>query len=85
MGFIYAVAQDEVLRLNPTGLDVLKREGQWPIEGDVVRGVDVTASFFQDITVNRDGIYHVLDSSEAVSSPTMTGEPPLCVWLKRCV
>lgn len=62
VGFIYAVAQDEVRRLNPTGLDVLKREGQWPIEGDVVRGVDVTASFFQDISVNRDGIYHVLDS-----------------------
>ncbi len=61
-GFIYAVAKDEVRRLNPTGLDVLSREGQWPIEGDINLPSDVNASFLTDITVTDYGIYHVLDS-----------------------
>lgn len=62
VGFIYAVAKDEVRRLNPTGLDVLQREGQWPIVGDIQPPADVNDSFFRDITVSRNGIYHVLDS-----------------------
>ncbi|HHT35985.1 MAG: YIP1 family protein [Candidatus Wallacebacter cryptica] len=61
-GFIYAVAKDEVRRLNPTGLDVLNREGQWPVVGDVNLPPDTNSSFLTDITVNDYGIYHVLDS-----------------------
>ncbi len=61
-GFIYAVAKDEVRRLNPTGLDVLNRQGLWPIEGDVNLPAGTNASFLTDITVDDYGIYHVLDS-----------------------
>jgi len=61
-GFIYAVAKDQVRRLNPTGLDVLVREGMWPIVGDINVPSGVGASFLTDITVDDYGIYHVLDS-----------------------
>jgi DNA-binding beta-propeller fold protein YncE len=61
-GFIYAVAKDEVRRLNPTGLDVLNRQGLWPVVGDIGLPVDTNPSFLTDITVDGYGIYHVLDS-----------------------
>jgi DNA-binding beta-propeller fold protein YncE len=61
-GFIYAVAKDEVRRLNPTGLDVLNRQGLWPVVGDIGLPADTNPSFLTDITVDDYGIYHVLDS-----------------------
>lgn len=61
-GFIYAVAKDQVRRLNPTGLDVLNRQGLWPVVGDPFVAADANPSFLTDITVDDYGIYHVLDS-----------------------
>ncbi|WP_372632568.1 NHL repeat-containing protein [Cohnella sp.] len=68
-GFIYttnsdANSQTPIRRLNPTGIDVLRRQGYWIPMGDIayanigeVRG----PSLFADIAVTDSGMYSALD------------------------
>lgn len=55
-----------IKRLNPTGADILKRNGFFPPAGDVdVRfgyGKEYGPSTFIDVTIQESGIYSILDS-----------------------
>jgi len=69
-GFIYATnidpgSQTPVKRISPSGDDVLKRYGYFPVAGDVryrLAGADGGPSKLIDIKVREGGTYSVLDS-----------------------
>ncbi len=55
---------DAVRRLNPTGTDILRRLGNYPIDGDLYRSSeDAVWSKFVDICATEYGCYFVLDSA----------------------
>lgn len=55
---------DSVRRLNPTGTDILRRLGNYPITGDLYSSSDTASwSKFTDICATEYGCYFVLDSS----------------------
>ncbi|SEO18237.1 NHL repeat-containing protein [Amphibacillus marinus] len=68
-GFIYTTNSElnsntPIQRLNPTGEDVIRREGYHPLVGDLEFahiGDQSGGSFFVDITVNDYGMYSALD------------------------
>lgn len=53
---------DVVRRLNPTGVDVLRRLGNVPVAGDV--GATAEGTKFNDIAATSFGTYFVLDSAQ---------------------
>jgi hypothetical protein len=69
-GFLYTTTAEEfadapVRRLNPSGADVLRRDGYFPQMGDIHigrSGSRIGPSTFVSVTVDRNGIYSVLDS-----------------------
>ena len=51
-------------RLNPTGTDVIRKEGYHNVEGDILfsmRGDVIGGSSFIDVNVNEYGMYSALD------------------------
>lgn len=71
-GFIYACSSyvssrdisrgaNPIVRLNPTGVDILRRYGYGPPIGDYVSGRFEMASRLVDIAVSQNGFYSVLD------------------------
>ena len=68
-GFVYATnidvgPKEPIKRLNPSGEDVLKRFGYFPVAGDIYYRRTVGPSKFVDIKVLGDGIYSALDSTQ---------------------
>ncbi|MFG1735097.1 gluconolactonase [Paenibacillus sp. 843] len=68
-GFVYATnidvgSKEPIKRLNPSGEDVLKRFGYFPVAGDIYYRRTVGPSKFVDIKVLGDGIYSALDSTQ---------------------
>ncbi|MGE7825854.1 gluconolactonase [Paenibacillus sp. NPDC093718] len=68
-GFVYATnidvgSKEPIKRLNPSGEDVLKRFGYFPVAGDIYYRTTVGPSKFVDIKVLGDGIYSALDSTQ---------------------
>jgi hypothetical protein len=66
-GFIYTTtaelnSSDPVKRLNPTGVDVLRREGYFVPRGDVYSPAPNQSSILVDVNVGANGVYGVLDS-----------------------
>lgn len=60
----YKRGADAVRRLNPTGTDILRRLGNYPIIGDLYSASDTTNwSKFVDISATDYGCYFVLDSA----------------------
>ncbi|MFC4808583.1 gluconolactonase [Paenibacillus sp. GCM10023250] len=72
-GFVYATAIDiasdtPIRRLNPSGDDVLKRLGYWPVKGDIrfrMFGNNSGPPKFTDIKVLGGGMYVALDANRA--------------------
>jgi len=70
-GFLYATNQEKntprpIQKLNPSGNDVLRREGYGPPRGDLqfaYRGEFSGSSLLIDVDVNDYGVYSVLDSN----------------------
>jgi hypothetical protein len=66
-GFIYATSSgtstSPIQRINPKGMDVLRKNGYVDPIGDVVRMPDQVRSGLTSITVNGYGMYSVLDRS----------------------
>lgn len=68
--FIYAttseaMSNEPVKRLNPSGFDVLRREGYFSPKGDVqwsLSGTRSGSSALTDVAVDRNGMYSILDS-----------------------
>ncbi len=55
---------DAIRLLNPTGTDILRRLGNYPIVGDLTReGLETTYSKFVDSAVTDFGVYFVLDQT----------------------
>ena len=54
---------DAIRRLNPTGNDVLRRLGHYPITGDQYRSQDNKWSSFTDVAATGFGCYFVLDNA----------------------
>ena len=68
-GFVYATNIDPgsdqpIKRLNPSGADVLKRYGYFPVRGDIYYRMSVGPSKFIDLKVLGDGMYAALDSTQ---------------------
>jgi hypothetical protein len=68
-GFVYATnidvgSREPMKRLNPSGEDVLKRFGYFPVAGDIYYRRTVGPSKFVDIKVLGDGMYSALDSTQ---------------------
>jgi len=69
-GFIYATVSEEfsldpIRRLNPSGADVLKREGYFPPIGDIrftFAGTRRGPSMIISVAVDQHGMYSILDS-----------------------
>jgi DNA-binding beta-propeller fold protein YncE len=69
-GFIYTTSTEiagteTIKRLNPSGTDVLKRDGYYPPRGDIEyakTGSKVGGSVLTDIAVHEYGVYSVLDT-----------------------
>lgn len=69
-GFIFATSSDSysddpVKRLNPSGIDVLRRAGYFHPKGDVtftISGTRPGTSTIVDVAVDRSGIYSILDN-----------------------
>jgi len=66
-GFIYTTTADvastePIRRLNPTGADVLRREGYFFPMGDVYSGSAAASSVLIDVKVGANGVYSALDS-----------------------
>ena len=66
-GFLYVAEKNEVRRLNPSGTDVLRRNGFFEPMGDVPTAVEhrlsetIRPSAFVDIVARENGLYSVLD------------------------
>ena len=68
-GFIYTTNSEyntktPLQRLNPTGTDVIRKEGYHNVEGDILfpmRGDVIGGSSFIDVNVNEYGMYSALD------------------------
>lgn len=55
---------DAIRRLNPTGVDILRRLGNYPINGDLYRASQTSMfSKFTDVVATDYGCYFVLDSA----------------------
>ena len=54
---------DAVRRLNPTGNDILRRLGHYPIIGDLYKSEDNKWSSFTDIAATDYGCYFILDNA----------------------
>ena len=54
---------DAIRRLNPTGKDILRRLGHYPITGDQYRSEDGKWSSFIDVAATEYGCYFVLDNA----------------------
>ncbi|MCR5278976.1 MAG: NHL repeat-containing protein [Lachnospiraceae bacterium] len=54
---------DAVRRLNPTGKDILRRLGHYPINGDQYQSKDGNWSSFTDVTATDYGCYFILDNA----------------------
>lgn len=68
-GFIYATNSDsstiyKVVRLNPSGVNVIRQEGYTLPIGDIATARDESRSNFIAVSVNDYGMYLVLDSSK---------------------
>lgn len=69
-GFLYTTtsevnSNEPIKRLNPSGVDILRREGFFPPKGDLQYlevGSVTGSSTFVDIVADDAGIYHALDS-----------------------
>lgn len=66
-GFIFTTTaeigtEEPVKRLNPTGVDVLRREGYFSPKGDFYSGRPEESSLLIDVKVGQNGMYSVLDS-----------------------
>ncbi|HCA69623.1 MAG TPA: hypothetical protein DEP17_04190 [Lachnospiraceae bacterium] len=59
----YMEGADTVRRLNPTGTDILRRLGNYPIIGDLYSTADSNWSVFSDIYATDYGCYFILDSA----------------------
>ncbi|MBQ8639897.1 MAG: NHL repeat-containing protein [Lachnospiraceae bacterium] len=60
----YASGADTIRRLNPTGTDVLRRLGNYPINGDLYSAdEDAKWSSFCDVASTEYGCYFILDSA----------------------
>ncbi|MGI2297806.1 YIP1 family protein [Paenibacillus sp. GXUN7292] len=69
-GFIFATSAEQseepVKRLNPSGIDVLKRSGYWPPMGDKIysfTGTRSDPSSIHYVTPDKNGIYSILDQT----------------------
>lgn len=66
-GFLYVTEHNQIRRLNPSGTDVLRRNGFFEPIGDVPAAEEYTlsetirASSFVDIVARENGLYSVLD------------------------
>ncbi len=67
-GFIYTTTSERnsltpIKRLNPSGIDILRREGYYSPQGDLqyTFGTNGGSSIFMDIDVNEYGMYSALD------------------------
>ena len=62
-GFLYACEKNQVRRLNPAGVDVLRRNGFHEPVGDVSVADQAwqEPSYFEDVVARESGIYSVLD------------------------
>ena len=54
---------DAIRRLNPTGKDILRRLGHYPINGDQYRSEDGKWSSFSDVAATEYGCYFILDKA----------------------
>jgi len=68
-GFLYATnidisTQTPIKRLNPSGVDVLKRYGYFDVKGDIFFRSSTGPSRFVDIKYLNDGLYSGLDSNQ---------------------
>lgn len=68
-GFVYATNIDlnsttPIKRLNPSGVDVLKRYGYLDVKGDIVFRMSVGPSILIDTKYLGDGLYSALDSNQ---------------------
>ncbi len=54
---------DAIRRLNPTGKDILRRLGHYPINGDQYRSEDGKWSSFTDVAATDYGCYFILDKA----------------------
>ena len=66
-GFIYTTtgeltSTDPIKRLNPSGEDVLRRNGYFYPMGDIYSGDISQSSLFIDVKVGENGVYSALDS-----------------------
>lgn len=69
-GFLYTTtseidSNEPIKRLNPSGVDILRREGYFPPRGDLEYlevGSTPGSSTFIDVVADEAGIYHALDS-----------------------
>ena len=59
----YMEGADAIRRLNPTGKDILRRLGNWPIIGDLYSTADSDWSVFTDAYATDYGCYFILDSA----------------------
>lgn len=60
----YLSGAQTIRRLNPTGTDVLRRLGNYPILGDLyTASEDAKWSVFTDVCATKSGCYYVLDSA----------------------
>lgn len=60
----YANSADAIRRLNPTGTDVLRRLGNYPIIGDLYSSSETASwSVFTDVYATNYGCYFILDST----------------------
>ncbi len=71
-GFLYTTtaeisSEEPIKRLNPTGVDVLRREGYIPPMGDSYSSNPDASSLLIDIKVGDNGIYSALDSRKGGS------------------
>ncbi|HWT74041.1 MAG TPA: SMP-30/gluconolactonase/LRE family protein [Mobilitalea sp.] len=59
----YMGGADAIRRLNPTGKDILRRLGNYPIIGDLYNSADSDWSVFTDVCATDYGCYFILDSA----------------------
>lgn len=56
-----AFSNEAVKRLNPSGIDVLRRQGYFPPRGDLLAGSRLSPSMLVSVAADRNGLYSVLD------------------------
>ena len=87
-GFVYATnidvgSKEPIKRLNPSGEDVLKRFGYFPVAGDIYYRRTVGPSKFVDIKVLGDGFTARSTLPRDAYSPMMSPKPAVCLRRHR--